>query len=184
MLDWIEDLDRQLLLIINSFHSPFFDTFMMAVSRTAIWIPLYLLIIVALVFKFRKKAVIYIAFILLLIALADQISVHLFKELVQRYRPSHNLELQNSLHLVNGYKGGLYGFVSSHSANMFALVTYLSYCFKNKLITILLFLWACLVVYSRMYLGVHYPLDILGGGILGYVLAKLMYSAQINIFKR
>ena len=116
------------------------------------------------------KILIGVAFCFLM---ADRISVMGFKNVFLRYRPTHNLDIKDLIHTyvkANGdeYRGGMYGFVSSHAANFFALSTYLFLCFKNQSGKWgILFLWAGIIAYSRMYLGVHYPLDIVGGTLLG-----------------
>jgi len=104
----------------------------------------------------------------LVIVLADQISVHAFKNVFLRYRPCHNLALQAQVHL-NGGCGGTYGFISSHSANTFALAMFLTLLFKNKIkyFGLAIFFWAAFVSYSRIYNGVHYPADIAVGAIVG-----------------
>jgi len=108
--------------------------------------------------------------IALCVLLADQLSVHLFKNVFQRLRPSHEPELTGMVHLVRDYRGGNWGFVSSHAANTFAIATFLSLIFKNRKFWIILFSWCIIVSYTRIYLGVHYPGDIFGGALLGMVI--------------
>jgi len=167
-MEFLEQLDRNLLVLINGCHSPFFDFVWSEISKTRTGAPLYAVIIYYLFRNnsFSRGLYLFVALIVC-VALADIASVHLFKNVVERYRPSHNLEIQEMLHFVNGYKGGLYGFVSSHAANLFAFATFVSLIVRNKPLIIISFVWAFLGVYSRMYLGVHYPSDIIAGALLG-----------------
>lgn len=175
-MEYLELIDRQLLLAINGFNSPFLDFIFYHISQTITGMPLYLFIIYYFFKKFSKpRAFQYTVVLVLSVALADLTSVHLFKNLFERYRPSHNTEIQDMLHYVNEYQGGKYGFVSSHAANLFALATFLLLVFKRNALTIFVFIWACLGSYSRMYLGVHYPSDIIGGALLGALIANILY---------
>ncbi|MCK9206253.1 MAG: phosphatase PAP2 family protein [Salinivirgaceae bacterium] len=174
MIESLEHIDHRLLLLINGFHSSLADTLMTAISGTIIWIPLYLLCASVLIKEEHSRVWVPLLFVVLLITLSDQISVHLFKDTVQRYRPCHNLELRDSLHLLEGACKGKYGFVSSHAANTFALATFLLLLFRKRW-TILLLFWALLVSYSRVYLGVHYPSDVAVGALLGMLLAFIVF---------
>jgi len=168
MIESLEAFDRQLLLAINGFNSPFFDTFFYALTQTWASIPVFLLAIILLYKKYGlKQTLLSILIVASAIGIADLISVSCFKNVVCRYRPSHNLEIENLLHLVNGYRGGMYGFVSSHAANMFAFSVTTALLVKKKTWTFFVLMWSLLVCYTRMYLGVHYPADIFVGAILG-----------------
>jgi undecaprenyl-diphosphatase len=114
-------------------------------------------------------------FIALVVTLADQISVHAFKEVFQRLRPCHNPELQDIVHLVNNKCGGQYGFVSSHAANTFAVAFFLKKLFAQKQFSIFIIFWAAIVSYSRIYLGVHFPLDVIGGAVLGTLIGIMVF---------
>ena len=175
MLDYLEQIDQSLFLALNGWHSAFFDSLFWWMSNRYIWIPLYLFMIYLIVRKYKKQSWIIILSAIIVITLTDQISVHLFKNVFMRYRPSHNLELQGFVHLVNGYAGGLYGFVSSHAANTFGIAVFTPLLLKNRWYWIFILLWAALVSYSRIYLGVHYPADIFGGMLLGSFLAIAIY---------
>jgi len=174
-LQFIENIDRQLFLFLNSLHNPFWDKLMFTISQTSTWIPLYIFLILYLAFTQKKKAIFSVLVIAAFVGLADYSSVHFFKNVFLRYRPCHNLEIQKVIHLVNNHCGGQYGFISSHAANVFALATLFSFIIKKKIFVIPLLLWATVVSYSRIYLGVHYPLDILGGAIWGMFLAGIAY---------
>ena len=182
-MDYIEQLDRAILLFINGYHSPFFDEMMWQISHQWIWIPLYIYVLVYAFKNLKTKS--FIFFIIgvgLCFLLADRISVMGFKDVFLRYRPTHNTEIQDLIHTYiksNGdeYRGGLYGFVSSHSANFFALSTFLFLIFKShSKWWRLLFIWAILIGYSRIYLGVHYPLDVIGGATLGVVIGVVVFK--------
>ncbi|MCT4582614.1 MAG: phosphatase PAP2 family protein [Flavobacteriales bacterium] len=178
MIEYLENIDQKLLLFINGWHSPFWDQIMWWVSDAKFGIPFYLFfLVIAVRFYGWKTGVLMIVMGGVAVGLADLSAKYLFKEVFQRYRPSHHLELSKSLHFVNNYKGGLYGFVSSHSANMFAIATTLGlfYKAKNKVIIYWLLAWAGLIAYSRMYLGVHYPSDVFVGGILGGLIGWGVY---------
>ncbi len=182
-IEKIEQIDRQLLFAINGANSPLFDTIMWWVSKPAFGIPFYLLFIVLLYKYFGLKNTLLLAlFAGLAVGLADLSAKYLFKEMFQRYRPSQNLEIKEQLHYVNNYHGGIYGFVSSHAANMFSIAMLLGLWLKSKIKYSLYFLliWAALIGYSRIYLGVHYPSDVLCGALLGMLIAFLIYKVTIK----
>lgn len=181
MMNFLQELDERILLAVNSFHSGFFDSIMWWVSGKFSWWPLYLAIIFAL-FYFRKWKPALVIFLLtvVLVTISDQTSVHFFKNVFQRLRPSRNPELEGLLHLVNGYRGGKFGFISSHASNSFAVAAFLHFIFRRKWISLILFLWATLVSYSRMYLGVHYFFDVLAGAAWGFLLGLGMYYLWIS----
>ncbi len=162
----LESLDKQLFLFINSLHSPFWDKVMWIISYPPTWIPLYLAILVVLILKYRRKMIMLVIVIALLITAADQLSVAV-KNAVRRPRPCWEKTLEGEVHTVNGQCGGRYGFVSSHASNSFA-VALLSLCLlRKRWFGISIVVWALIVGYSRIYLGVHYPGDVLCGSMLG-----------------
>jgi len=169
MLDQIVRWDQELLLWMNSFHSPFWDDIMWYVSLTTTWIPLYLVVLYLCIRYYKVRTLYILLFTIILVAMTDLISVHLFKNLIQRLRPSHEPLLEGLVHTVRNYMGGDYGFVSSHATNMFGLATFLSVIFYRNLryFTVISLLLAALISYSRIYLGVHYPGDVLCGAMLG-----------------
>ncbi len=169
LINSIKELDVQLFLFLNSKHNDFFDVIMYWISDRIFWIPLYVFFLFLIFKKVGNRFWLVLIFAALLILLSDQVSVHAFKNVFLRYRPCHNLIIQSQVHLLNGNCGGTYGFVSSHAANTFALAMFLFLFFKNKLnhFGIFIFIWAALVSYSRIYSGVHYPADVVVGGIVG-----------------
>lgn len=177
------ELDRDLLLFLNSFHNHFFDAFMWIVSSKEIWVPLYLIIIYYF-FKNRdkKQAFTILCLCIICIVLCDQIASSIFKPLFERWRPSRDPSISDIVHIVNGKRGGKYGFISSHAANVFGLAIFSLKVFRNKLYTILILSWAIVVSYSRIYLGVHFPGDVICGGLLGLGIGYACYKILTKIF--
>ena len=188
MLEKLIHIDTQILLAINGWHAPWADTLMWIISAKETWIPLYLLLVGLLVLRYRKPAmtsmkwlqkvpacVVIIVVIGLAVGAADFVASGILKDWVARPRPSRVPELEGVLHLVNGYKSGRYGFVSSHAANTMACGLLFSLIWRNKIATVGLMLWVAANCYSRMYLGVHYPLDIFGGLMVGTLVALTAY---------
>ena len=174
MLDYLNTVDQQALIAINSWHAPYFDQLMWCITSKLSWALILVAVLVALRHD-RRQALLVIATLVLTILISDQISSGLIKHTVERLRPSHNPDLASSLHLVNGYTGGLYGFTSSHAANSFSVAMVLSLMFASRRVTVALMSWAMLQCYSRMYLGVHYPGDIIGGTLVGLLVGWLVY---------
>jgi undecaprenyl-diphosphatase len=180
----LERLDQHLFLFLNSFYSPFWDKVMQAISGILIWVPLYMAILVYLGVKYRRKFIVILLFIILAATLADQISVHLFKNIFHRLRPCHEPYLEGLVHLVDGKCGGLYGFVSSHATNSFNVALLSLLFIRKRWFTILIILWALTVGYSRIYLGVHYPGDVICGSMLGSLIGWGIYNLYILADKK
>lgn len=149
---------------------------MALVTVIATWLPMILTLLYMLYMKkgWRKMLTVLLA-VAVVILIADQVSASIIKPLVGRLRPSRNPDLQATIHLVNGYNGGKFGFVSSHAANCFGIATLLALLFKNRAFSWFMIAWASLMCYSRIYLGVHYPGDIACGAVLGVAAAALVY---------
>ena len=169
MIDKILKLDEELFLLINGFHNSFGDFIMFWMSNKFVWIPLYLFFIFLVYRQYKLKTLIILLFAAILIAFSDQISVHFFKNIFQRLRPCHVPGLADMVHIVREKCGGQYGFVSTHAANTFAISVFLIKLIgrKYKFFTTLIIIWAILISYSRIYLGVHFPGDVIIGAFLG-----------------
>jgi undecaprenyl-diphosphatase len=172
----LQHLDQQLFLFLNSHNSPFWDTVMYAISGRVIWAPLYLAILLYLVFTYKRKFLIIIPFIIIAVTLADQVSVQLFKDIFMRLRPCHEPSLTGMVHLVKGECGGLYGFVSSHASNSFNVALLSLMFIKKRWYTICIIIWASVIGYSRIYLGVHYPGDVICGAMVGAFIGWGVYK--------
>jgi undecaprenyl-diphosphatase len=183
MIEYFESIDRTIVQLVNSWHTPFLDQFMWVISEKATWIPLYALMLYLFIRQYGfKSGLLFLLCAIGTVAISDLTSVHLFKESFMRYRPSHNLLLTDTLHFYQFddgefYKGGMYGFVSSHATNFLAVCTFAYLALRRDYPKVLwLFLIAALLVlYSRIYFGVHYLSDVLFGAILGILIAYLVF---------
>jgi len=178
VIEALEDMDQQLFLFLNSLNHPALDQAMYLMTDQMFWIPAYLLMLWMVYKSYGWKTALWsLAGAAVAITLGDRISVELFKNVFERYRPSHNLDIGDVIHTVNNYRGGKYGFVSSHAANSFAVATFIFLVIRAKFpqwAWWVLF-WAALFSYTRIYLGVHYPADIACGALLGAGIGQVVY---------
>ena len=176
MIEFLSNIDTNFFLFLNGINSPFWDTVMWHVSGKLTWVPLYLVIIYFIFRKYRWKTLWILIAIAVVVTLADQFSVHFFKNVFERLRPCHNPDIKELVHVVNGKCGGKFGFVSSHAANTFGVATFLLMLFRIRWFGLAILLWAAVVSYSRIYLGVHYPGDVLVGSLLGVLIGWVVWK--------
>lgn len=184
MLETIIHWDEMLLTAINGWHTPWLDSFFSFITNKKTWIPLYILLLVYFVWKLGYKKAIGVAVCTIVaVGLSDLISVHAFKDVFLRLRPCHQEHLRPLLHLVNNKCGGTYGFVSSHAANHFAMAWIFFFVLKPIISkwSYVFFIWAGLIALSRVYLGVHFPTDVLVGGALGSIIALAIYQVFVRL---
>jgi undecaprenyl-diphosphatase len=181
MIEKIIELDEQLFLFLNGLHTDTLDPIMSGISEKYTWIPFYAILLAIIIWKFKYKAVYILLGVGFVILLADQFTSTFMKPFFERFRPCHDPDLAGMVYLVEGC-GGKFGFASSHAANTFGLATYI-YLIFHKIYRHIgwLFLWALIVSYSRIYLGAHYPLDILVGAVIGILMGWLIYLLMIKL---
>jgi undecaprenyl-diphosphatase len=165
LINW----DKELLLFLNGMHNDIFDFLMYWISYKFTWIPFYLFLIYHIVKIYKIKTLDVLIAVAILISFSDSTSVYGFKEVFHRLRPCHDAVLGPQIHLVYGECGGMFSFVSSHAANTFALSFFLIMILGKKIkwLTVTMIIWAAVVSYTRIYLGVHYPFDVFCGALLG-----------------
>ena len=176
MIEKLVHFDVHLFLFLNGIRNPFFDFVFWWASQPLIWLPVYICFLYFAIKAYRWQTLFVALFLAIAITLTDQISVHLFKDFFMRLRPTHNPMIQFKVHTLYGYYGGNYGFLSGHAAGYFGLATFLSMLFYRKIrhFTLFVFIWASVIAYSRIYLGVHYPADVACGALLGIFIGFLM----------
>ena len=172
-MEWLIELDKNCFHLINGSGSTTWDSLMLFSSHKLSWIPLYILLVYLIIKEKGKESIWILASIVLVVACCDMGSVHLFKNTFQRLRPCHFFD---EVRLVSERCGGQYGFISSHASNVFGLAVVVGKLMNKKFLFVALFIWAAGVAYSRVYLGVHYPLDILGGMLWGTFVSLIIVS--------
>ena len=186
-METISQIDSDLFLFLNGLHSDWLDNVMIAITLMWAWIPLYLLLIYWVVKQYGKRCWWIFLAVGIVVLCSDQLSAHVCKPLFQRLRPCYNADFQDLIYLPKGLAGGKYGFVSSHAANTFAVAAFLTPALRKgrSWIGIVLYLWAFISSYSRIYMGYHYPGDILCGAILGILVGLILWKVfQLVIVKK
>lgn len=174
-MEYLKELDQQLFLWLNAWHTHWLDPVMSLITGRLTWLPLYIGIVAWIFFRQRKTGIWTILAIALAVTLADQVTSGVMKPLFERLRPCHDPTISALVHVVGGC-GGRFGFASSHAANTFALATLISLLHPGRrAVAVVLLTWAAVVSYSRIYVGVHYPGDIVTGALIGSLIAYLVY---------
>lgn len=182
LLENIISIDKSIFYFLNGMHSPYWDVVMSLFTRTESWVLFYGSLVYFIIRNYRMKSILILLMIALSIAFADQFS-GLIKYLVQRLRPTHDPSMEGLVHNVLS-KGGLYGYFSAHAANTFSVAVFTSLLFRNRLYSILIFIWAIIVSYTRIYLGVHFPFDVLTGIITGAAIGYGLFRLLLFLDKR
>lgn len=185
MIEELIEIDKKILVFLNGFHSPALDPVMLLITKTFFWLPLYAVLIFLLFKNYRKEAWFILIGAAITILLCDQITSTFMKPFFARLRPSQDPSMQSLLHFVDGYRGGLYGFASGHAANTMGVAFFVWLTMRSVYRWIgLIFIWAIVMTYTRIYLGVHYPGDILVGGIIGLFCGWVGFKASEVLRKR
>lgn len=182
MIEKILVYERSAFFALNGSDSVFLDHFMWLYSGKAVWLPLAIFMLFVLLYKknWRESLLIILA-IVLVVTLCDQFASHVCKPLFTRFRPTHHPDFMEDVKTVFGYRGGRYGFISSHAANAFGFATLLSLIIRDKFLSWTLFLWAVLTAYTRIYLGVHFISDIVPGILVGLCFGYLVYRLYRHV---
>jgi len=176
MLERELQFERGFFFTLNGSHSVFWDDFFYVCTNPWTWLIFYLCFLWVLTYKKNWKEIVCILVAAgLLILLCDQISSGLFKPWFHRFRPTHHPDFMNQVKTVFNYRGGNYGFISGHATNIFGIAAFSALIFRNKLFTFTIFLYALLISYSRIYLGVHFISDVVGGAFVGMFIAVIVY---------
>ncbi len=186
-MEALSTIDSDLFLFLNGLHADWMDGVMVLITQMWVWLPLYLLLIYWTVKQYGKRCWWIFLAVALVVLCSDQLSAHVCKPLFQRLRPCYNTDLQGLIHLPKGMAGGQYGFVSSHAANTFAIAAFLTAALRKnyKWVGIALYLWAFISSYSRIYIGYHYPGDILCGAVLGILVGLTLWKVfQLLVVKK
>lgn len=183
LIENILNYDQHALLAVNSLHSPYWDLFMFSVSGKLIWIPLYASILLLLLRNFSYKAVLFsLLTIGVMMLITDTLTAQWIRPMIGRMRPSNlDCPIGHLVHTVNNYRGGAYGFPSNHAGNCFGLAFFICFLLRKRWLSVFMIGWAAVVCYSRMYLGVHYPGDILGGITFALIGSALVYRTLLYI---
>jgi undecaprenyl-diphosphatase len=182
LIEFLDHIDHTFFLFLNGYHNPFFDDVMFWITKGLLWVPLSLFFLFFVVRKYKWNALLIVVVAALMILVSDQLC-NLAKESFQRLRPSNQPGLM--VHIVEAYKGGTYGFYSGHATNSFCVAVFLIVLLGRNYwyVTVPAFLWSLVMSYTRIYLGVHYPGDILAGWIAGGIIGYLFGKGVIKLIK-
>lgn len=180
MLDWLLNLDKQLFIALNSAGSPYLDQFMIWMSDRYLWFPFYGYLLFRLYQHYGKRSYFPIIALIVVIVCTDQITSTLMKPYFGRLRPCKDPLLEGIIRVIGKCRGS-YGFSSGHAANAFALAGFFYFLEKSTFTKIML-IWAAVIAYSRIYLGVHYPGDVLVGSVIG-ILFSLAGATLLQHFR-
>ena len=180
------NFDRQMLFLLNGSDSLFMDKLMMMLTSGYVWIPLYitLLYIVVKNNESTSQIMLTVGCAVLCVFFADGMADYLAKPYFQRLRPSNDIYIKYAVKVVNGMRAGEYSFFSAHAANTFALAVFFSLLIKEKLFTVTMIFWSLLNGYTRIYLGLHYPGDVLAGILCGCISGLVSYCIWHYIYIR
>ena len=181
----VGEIDQQLFLLLNGWHTEWLDTVMVAITQMWPWIPLYILLLFMVFKRYGKHGWWILLGVCMVILCSDQLSAHVCKPLFHRLRPCFNPDLEGLVHLPKGLPGGRYGFVSSHAANTFAVAAFLTAALRKSYRSVgwWLYAWAFVSSYTRIYIGVHYPGDIVAGAVLGVLVGLILWNLAGLILK-
>lgn len=187
MLERLLPFEGPLFLSLNGSHSELMDKAMWLYSFKFTWVPLYLCLVILFIYKFRnnwKEYTLIFVSIALLILICDQVASGMLKPMFERFRPTHHPDFKNQVEIVFGYRGGRYGFASSHASNAFGFAMFTALQFRHRLFTVLLFTHAIITAYSRIYLGVHFISDVVVGALIGITAGVLIFKFYIFVRKK
>lgn len=176
-MDKLIHLDQELFLFLNGLGNPSWDGFWMFITHKLSSIPLYVALLILCLIKLRwKRTVLILVMVALMVTISDQLS-NLFKYGLERLRPCHDALIEDQMRLVKSYCGGRFGYFSAHASNSFVVVTFFSLIFKGiyRWLPFVLIIWGITVAYSRIYIGVHYPLDVITGITFGMLIGLLFF---------
>lgn len=181
LVEKILPYERNLFLWLNEHHTAYWDTFMWIYSGKLIWLPLAIAGFIVFVYKMKwKEAVLILVCAALVGMLCDYFSANVIKPYFERFRPTHHPDFAEFVEVVKGYRGGRYGFISNHAANGFGVVVFTSLLFRYRYFTLTMVLWALMTSYSRIYLGVHFISDIIGGALWGTLIGFFVYYIYLT----